>query len=1830
MNKTPIYTGNKEIKKENITLFLSKKGNIENKLDKVEVFLKWIKKQKLNIKEQKVIWEQIWEIFEIFLPNNQERYKYESILTIVGELIEKDENTELFKGIQSNISTYYNNSWNKIIKNSKINKSSEKHVDFSKITNLYIDLKETNFSKSLKKTFIEYQLEKNNLSSIEQNYESVDELITKENREKLIKKVEDEYQKWIVYETILMWEFNNLNNDIKESFIYNIWIKIDDISNFYDYDNINPPLVSEYDFDDEIINIDFSDELEPNGEDVINHYEDIEQYSYDKKKEIFTIKDENGEIENEISFENAKISIQESWNEGFEFNLEERYDISDKDLFKEEYSYYWDSVNIKYNEINWYDENQDFDDYIEDFIMEFRSENLYKIKDEEQKEMFNHILEDIFWPWKFSTEAFKINQKSIQESFDKYFNLLGYKDKINLIQDLQEEEEIEIKEWLSNQELYKYFNYNELILEIEEETKNFIEGVEDDLVVEESDYYDIKSINSNKVNFKLHSIKEIPDNFNYKENLKYITEKLDKLSSIKYHYKEFNNFLPAYNKAFLDKEKTIKCLSEWKIHIFENKITKRLIEKLGATKTYKIYKTINDNNTKNNFLEAIYRNTSSEFKTKLYDEVKNSLWTASKNDFKKILEKTIPSVIEYTDRNPLIELSILKEKNNIRNLEGVYKLIYLDVHKLIYLDENNKKEVKVYKDYILTLMNKWLDGGIENNIFYQWDYSYLKSFLHKNESKDLLYKLYELSNWSKNDIKNIFISKPQKTKEDIDIFFKHYWWSKPLYKLILDSIDEIVWNNTELTNYIIEKVELVKKINSSDSKNNISKSFEKIIYYINKETLKEILISDKVNDLDKKSFFETLLYNEPEKGKNIYDFKPLGQDIINKIFDLYEIQEILNFRENDLFKAVFSNKSSTQYIKNNYIIWLLNNYLKVNFWFEWRSSESSTIIPKFINQEYLINKLKFSHNFISKLNREIIESISYDNVQSIIKYSNEALFTYFLWEISDNQLKKYYKIDRGNWYLFFKKIVNTKNGLKLIENTDYITNDFIKILNKEYKKIWVEIKKEKMFSIEEIISANINDKLYLPNISNLWNKEIIDWIYNIGCKNINCDFFKNLNSEDSLYLLNHKVYTHDDLFQTSKIIGNLNAKDFNLFIKEFIITTKFWDLIKQYWDNIDFSNLDSKIIDSLNILFQNNPNKLEPRFLDILSRLWIQKEKIIKLVDISWFWDKQKVIVKTLIRNFDAKVSDIFRILSDKAKEELESDIDFTINDMINNHKDYNKIAQVKHINENNNKQFFKAWLDIEKFNNFQKNISFSSSDNVNIKEIYNNLESSLINQYKVLFGEKDKKWLVHWIDKSELYFISKDVLNIYNISLKELWKNIKSIHRGVWLDLDKNWLYLKETNSLKDLGQNAKLLVNSMWESTKIIDKAFLFKDEFIETLDKTEKIIFNKVKKSISKNIENLYKDKSIENSKIDEINNFLFKVDTKEVIREVKRIIKSVSNKARPIIQERINSFKNKELKKILKSFDLEKINNKNLKSLKQFIKKISIEDKKNLWILIKEYKKLESLNNLKSNCNNSSLNNFKIIFDKLNKNTDLNYNETKENFNKISSILLNKNTDLNIFISKVEKLYKENLTNKEVKLLYNYIVEIKSILNHFKKVKTSIINHIKDDFWNINVNKIKNIISEKRNYNIKLWDRSNILENLNQWYYTHCCISPTWINGWSMPKYIVSENFNIIEIRSDKKVVWQAFCYIWKHNNKYNLVIDNVEINNSYSIDSTLIKQELIWFIKNYRDYVWSLDEIIKIGNNFNDIKVDWKEVKVSKIIGYQDIYLDSNKKQREFI
>ena len=383
MDNNSIPTVKQNTLENNIKLFIDTNNDyLKSNLDQTEQLLKSFRNQKITLIEQKQIWKNLWELFMNFIPNKNNQYIYQSVIMEVKNLVEKEENIILFKAIQDEANTScYGSFWNKVITESNFSEKTQEYIDFNKISTYSLFLKDTKLSDITKSKFINQQIAKNELLFIVNNYDTVDELLSEETRKDLVEKIQKKYSEWIIYKTLLIWEFYNLNEEIQKSFIYNISLELIKIDEFYDYNIVNPPLVSGYDLEETITTINFDEEVNPNDEDVIDQYIWFWEYKYDKENENFYKEDENWKIVYEISLDDARSEVQQSRFETFEFDLWNRFDLNNKDLFKEEYSNYRNSVDIKYDKLNGLDENKSFDEYIWDYISDKTNhQNIERIK----------------------------------------------------------------------------------------------------------------------------------------------------------------------------------------------------------------------------------------------------------------------------------------------------------------------------------------------------------------------------------------------------------------------------------------------------------------------------------------------------------------------------------------------------------------------------------------------------------------------------------------------------------------------------------------------------------------------------------------------------------------------------------------------------------------------------------------------------------------------------------------------------------------------------------------------------------------------------------------------------------------------------------------------------------------------------------------------------------------------------------------------------------------------------------------------------------------------------------------------------------------------------------------------------------------------------------------------------------------------------------------------------------------------------------------------------------------------------------------------------------
>ncbi len=166
-----------------------------------------------------------------------------------------------------------------------------------------------------------------------------------------------------------------------------------------------------------------------------------------------------------------------------------------------------------------------------------------------------------------------------------------------------------------------------------------------------------------------------------------------------------------------------------------------------------------------------------------------------------------------------------------------------------------------------------------------------------------------------------------------------------------------------------------------------------------------------------------------------------------------------------------------------------------------------------------------------------------------------------------------------------------------------------------------------------------------------------------------------------------------------------------------------------------------------------------------------------------------------------------------------------------------------------------------------------------------------------------------------------------------------------------------------------------------------------------------------------------------------------------------------------------------------------------------------------------------------------------------------------------------------------------TNLEIKTKALHTLTVRS---HFQTLLDSIDDIQESDYMN-------NI-----DLTIKMWDRVP-QHDLFQGNYSTCCIGIGQSNGLYMPTYLLNTAFNMIELVDNisGKTVGNALCYYGFDSNKELVfIIDNVEINNSYtpSYDTLkIIRQGIKDYATNINKEIAPYKEIpIYLGPNYNDI------------------------------
>ena len=151
-------------------------------------------------------------------------------------------------------------------------------------------------------------------------------------------------------------------------------------------------------------------------------------------------------------------------------------------------------------------------------------------------------------------------------------------------------------------------------------------------------------------------------------------------------------------------------------------------------------------------------------------------------------------------------------------------------------------------------------------------------------------------------------------------------------------------------------------------------------------------------------------------------------------------------------------------------------------------------------------------------------------------------------------------------------------------------------------------------------------------------------------------------------------------------------------------------------------------------------------------------------------------------------------------------------------------------------------------------------------------------------------------------------------------------------------------------------------------------------------------------------------------------------------------------------------------------------------------------------------------------------------------------------------------------------------------------------------------------------------------IKMWDR-NPIHDLFQGNYSTCCIGLAETNGASMPTYLLSSMFNMIELVDNKtgETVGNALCYFAVDEfGEPKFIIDNIEIANKHKMSDSTSKKlldEIINYCTSVLKTISTKNIPILMGTNYNDVcdeDLSTIELDYLKILGsmdYEMTYLD---------
>ena len=1209
---------------------------------------------------------------------------------------------------------------------------------------------------------------------------------------------------------------------------------------------------------------------------------------------------------------------------------------------------------------------------------------------------------------------------------------------------------------IKNDELINIFNQKEIII-----NKQYIvnkQEIEDKNIIYKNLYLDLES---NYLKETEILVLELKESFNI---LKIEEEN------------RFNQVIMNINKDKLNElEQINKLLDEANLKLNNQKESlfieyEKMIDTNNKNLNQKIANVTSDFNLKINEVKNIFEQNKIKNDTIYSSQILDisNKYTEDKqlhND--KIEEaKQLKLILQTQLDNNLNNLK-LKTDEYINNLELVNKIEELNNSIIDLTDNFNKNNSgianKIIENQKLSINNKILEKNLEDNLI-------LLNNIQNEITNDIINnKQFDIYSNKLNEIESDFIKKTKSlTEENIVLSDK--------------NIENIIANIINMSN-----------INSNEKKNELSKINSEFKTnekkYISDIDNKKVSIKELQLELDNISEYIVDL-NSNIKNKTTDEINILLQK--NKKIALEQAtkisNEFLNINQTkyeEIKSELIKNKNENMRILNLE----LESYEKYSDIELTDKKNSLDTITSEVNEYNSI--VKYYNQQLENLNKQMKE----DNDN--IKFVNDEIYTTTINEqinkiknnlnLNLNELKSAKSIQKNNYNI---EINNLEASIKKItsdinDNTSKLSNDseYINRINTEFETLIKENNdkqdKAKLEETDRLTSElNIMKKemetynLLITNLNNSKKPYLEQLASNSSTVNTMDLLLKIQEIDNTLHnITNDKNKINTIINTNEEALNNINIK-YNKLVNE--ITLVYLEDLEKKKVEYNLNNKQyAKNIEELNVVLVDNNNKLTELYANInkIDSSLIEEQKSIILNSDLLIKNKEEEYNALRIKNIKESQQNIlnkYNIDSISLINNLKSVVSsIDIEEKTNTLSELTKEVDILESNINDNKlslqEINKKILVIENDFNIhnKKNEEFNNLNIENSKKIlemhYKELEADILHKYDINIIKDITNNKTNEINEiNDKIIVETNKLSLLNETLKDL----NTAHNNKTLLLENELVKLnnKMITAIEELNTNRDSIIkNNYNESISILTNEY----------NNKKNKLFLEYKDIIEQN-NNLIKKQQENNNNIEEINNQLIELKSKN---EISSAIIEVTNE-----QKQINLEYNTKLNNI--KLDIDKLEKEKETRYNNKLKELQIIE----------------INKFEEDYGSA----FDIIDNEniLNKENEL--LETKKNNIELKTKTYNNQ------LFKLTEIYQED-TNKYKELLN---LELSKINDDFNLEKNKQLleyekeyNRLNNKIQSVDINKIEDkynkIITNENNINIsKLKELDNNLNNIKQ--------------------------------------------------------------------------------------------------------------------------------------